>query len=272
VGNTQIVYELTPQTSAMAGVVGCEIRLYGIDGELITSPRFIMVVDDRVVDYGEAIDSESESTTIENIIASEEQRIENETARQEAEQDRVDAEEERKEKDIERGEILENLSNNKLDKIDMTEKIVVYIVTEKGEQSYLEAASTYETASVYNANTIMMRNSKGRCEIADPESDYQIANKKYVDNSIDEALSRFVDVSKDWLTITFKVGGIECKAESGMTWAEWCETEDSYYADGLKFDCEGSIVSAEGLEVRDADGNFVLPTDVIIPNYEYLWE
>ncbi len=99
----------------------------------------------------------------------------------------------------------------------------------------------------------------------------------YVENAYEagkqEVLSNLIDVSKGWLTITFKVGGIECKAESGMTWAEWCETEDSYYDKDieLKFYCDDYHVYGESVELKYADDNFVLPTDVIIPDYEYLW-
>lgn len=86
--NTQIRYDLTQQTTACAGVVDCEVRLYGTDGKLITSPRFIMVVDERVV-YDEDFPlSDAEQTVLDNIILSE-------TARANAEELRVAAEKER---------------------------------------------------------------------------------------------------------------------------------------------------------------------------------
>lgn len=45
-----IVYGLTKQTSAVPGLVKCEIKLYGADEKLITSPRFSIMVDDTVWD------------------------------------------------------------------------------------------------------------------------------------------------------------------------------------------------------------------------------
>lgn len=93
--NTQIRYDLTQQTTACAGVVDCEVRLYGTDGKLITSPRFIMVVDERVV-YDEDFPlSDAEQTVLDNIILSETARANAEELRVAAEELRVSAESER---------------------------------------------------------------------------------------------------------------------------------------------------------------------------------
>lgn len=101
--NTQIRYDLTQQTTACAGVVDCEVRLYGMDGKLITSPRFIMVVDERVV-YDEDFPlSEAEQTVLDNIILSE-------TARANAEELRVAAEELRVSAESERSKIHEEMN------------------------------------------------------------------------------------------------------------------------------------------------------------------
>ena len=85
--NTLIRYDLTQQTTTCAGVVDCEVRLYGTDGKLITSPRFIMVVDERVVYDDDFPLSEAEQTILDNIILSE-------TARASAEEERQQAHEE----------------------------------------------------------------------------------------------------------------------------------------------------------------------------------
>lgn len=93
--NTQIRYDLSQQTTACAGVVDCEVRLYGMDGKLITSPRFIMVVDERVV-YDEDFPlSDAEQTALDNIILSETARVNAEELRVAAEELRVSAENER---------------------------------------------------------------------------------------------------------------------------------------------------------------------------------
>ena len=86
--NTIIRYDLTEQTTSCAGVVDCEIRLYGADDNLITSPRFIMVVNDRVVHDDDFPLSEAEKSILDTILFTETERIN-------AEMDRVAAEEER---------------------------------------------------------------------------------------------------------------------------------------------------------------------------------
>ena len=93
--NTTIRYDFSPQTTSSSGVVDCEIRLYGTEGNLITSPRFILVVDERVVYDSDFPLSESEKSAIDNILLSE-------TARVEAEEDRAKNEVARQEKEEER--------------------------------------------------------------------------------------------------------------------------------------------------------------------------
>lgn len=66
--NNAIVYELTPQTTSAAGQVRCEVRLYGGDGRLITSPRFFLDVDDTVFTEGDQVVSEDEYTILEDAI------------------------------------------------------------------------------------------------------------------------------------------------------------------------------------------------------------
>lgn len=82
--NTTICYELTQQTTACSGVVDCEVRLYGADGNLITTPRFILVVDSRVVHDEDFPLSEAEQGIIDNLILTEFSRVEAEKQREEA--------------------------------------------------------------------------------------------------------------------------------------------------------------------------------------------
>lgn len=55
--NGQIIYDFTEQTVSMVGRMPCEVRLYGADDALITSPRIAIIVSGTVYD-----DSEVEST------------------------------------------------------------------------------------------------------------------------------------------------------------------------------------------------------------------
>ena len=86
--NQTIVYEFSTNTASAEGVVDCEIRLYGTNGKLITSPQFIIVVDRRVVRDTEIPLSKSDLSTLDNIIAEENKRIEAETERELAEEER----------------------------------------------------------------------------------------------------------------------------------------------------------------------------------------
>ncbi len=73
--NNAIVYALTPQTTASAGQVRCEVRLYGGDGRLITSPRFFLDVDDTVFTEGDEVVSEDEYTILEDAIGKVDQAV-----------------------------------------------------------------------------------------------------------------------------------------------------------------------------------------------------
>lgn len=81
--NKTVVYEFSKNTTNAEGIVDCEIRLYDIAGKELTSPQFIIVVDKKVVRDEEISVSESESTTLDNIIRSE-------LERQDAEEKRKD--------------------------------------------------------------------------------------------------------------------------------------------------------------------------------------
>ena len=63
-----IEYTFTEQTTAASGVVDCEIRLYGVDSGLITSPRFIVIVDSRVVSDTN-IESDSEYSALDALVS-----------------------------------------------------------------------------------------------------------------------------------------------------------------------------------------------------------
>lgn len=107
--NARIRYQFTDQTANVEGVTHCEIRLYGGDNKLITSPRFIMVVDERIGDIEVA--SMSEMTTIDNIVEAELERADSELARADAEAERASAEAERVSAEANRAEIYEALKS-----------------------------------------------------------------------------------------------------------------------------------------------------------------
>ena len=67
-GNT-VVYALTPQTVAAAGVCDCEIKLYGADDGLLTSARFGLLVHEPAVGDGDVIQSETEVNALTQLIS-----------------------------------------------------------------------------------------------------------------------------------------------------------------------------------------------------------
>lgn len=62
--DNKIQYDFTVQTTVVPGMVKCEIRLYGGDGGLITSPRFSILVDKKVVNDGDVIESSFEGIAL----------------------------------------------------------------------------------------------------------------------------------------------------------------------------------------------------------------
>lgn len=64
-----IIYELTPQTVAVEGVVECEIRLYDADDKLLTGPSFLLVVHETVYNEGDMVESETEVEALTHLIS-----------------------------------------------------------------------------------------------------------------------------------------------------------------------------------------------------------
>ena len=75
-GNCRIIYDFNESTAKEGGITECQIRLYGKDGELISAPRFIIVVDERVVTEMD-LDEEDENkclSALDELFASEVKR------------------------------------------------------------------------------------------------------------------------------------------------------------------------------------------------------
>ena len=65
--NNEIVYEFTEQTCAAVGRNRCEIKLYGLDDKLITSPRFALLVDGTVYP-DELVESTDEFSALTRLV------------------------------------------------------------------------------------------------------------------------------------------------------------------------------------------------------------
>lgn len=98
--NRTIRYDFTEGTANVEGINDCEVRVYSADGTMLTSPRFIMVVTNRVLSDDKI--TKDERTIMDKILLSELGRVnaenfrkEEETVRRENEAKRVQAEEDR---------------------------------------------------------------------------------------------------------------------------------------------------------------------------------
>lgn len=94
-GNTEIIYDFEDTTACVAGAVDCQIKLYGTDQKLITAPKFMIAVDERVVSDDDIIAEGGELSAFDEIFFTENERIEAEKEREKAEALRVAAEEAR---------------------------------------------------------------------------------------------------------------------------------------------------------------------------------
>ena len=63
-----IIYAITEQTTAVSGLIECEIKLYGAENALICSPQFSIIVDKRVVGE-EEIESTPEFTALTHLYS-----------------------------------------------------------------------------------------------------------------------------------------------------------------------------------------------------------
>lgn len=110
----------------------------------------------------------------------------------------------------------------------------------------------------------------------------EVTTKEYVDSVFwkmhigtetpaDESIYLWIDTIDDY-PISFVIEGVTYQADYGMTWTEWIESDYNtismtIYAggDSLRWDAGAAI---HFLKLND-NSTFVLPTDVIIPNYTY---
>lgn len=95
-------YEFTPQTANVAGIVDCEIRIYDPEGLVVTSPKFVMVVDERVIYDDDVALPAAEATVLDTIIATEQTRVAAEHERADAETARLSSETERTTAEVQR--------------------------------------------------------------------------------------------------------------------------------------------------------------------------
>lgn len=65
---TTIVYPFSANTCAVEGIHDCDVTLYGLDGAVITSPRFSMVVNERVVKSDDIVLTPNDITAVDAVL------------------------------------------------------------------------------------------------------------------------------------------------------------------------------------------------------------
>jgi actin-related protein len=109
--NTTIVYDFSQHkdTAIVAGIHDCDVSLYGLDGKVITTAKFMMVVSQRVIADADVTLSDSDFTAVQAMLeeeakrkAEEEKRVSAETERNSAEEERIASEEARATAEAER--------------------------------------------------------------------------------------------------------------------------------------------------------------------------
>ena len=77
VENDTVFYDLTPQTTNLAGELECELRLYDLKGGLLTSAAFRLWVEDTVyADGDETVASSGEATALTRLLEETEEKLE----------------------------------------------------------------------------------------------------------------------------------------------------------------------------------------------------
>ena len=108
--NSTIIYDFSQNegTAVVPGVHNCTITLYNPKGLILGSPRFTMVVSDRVVTSDDMPLDDVDFTMFDSMLAEEAARQTKETERQTNEEQRRVAEEQRKANDVVRVELAES--------------------------------------------------------------------------------------------------------------------------------------------------------------------
>ena len=138
-----IRFDLTSAVTGISGIVDCEIRLYGPNKRLLTSPRFSLVVNDRVIYDDNDFIPEDKKDTIDAFILYEAELRDNETARIEAENERNEAETVRQENEDERIAVTEAMQTGLENLLSEQEKFI------KNDVTLLSLLDVYPIGSIY---------------------------------------------------------------------------------------------------------------------------
>ena len=231
-------------TAAVEGVHECAVILYGEDGEIIASPRFTMIVSDRVIASDDVNLSDEDQTTIDGMVAAEASRVA-------AELGRINAEAEREAAEQLRRQTMETLQSM----TGVTNPLPT--VTEADEGKFLGIADGKYAFLPSIAGVEV--NPEG--EAADVITSLKVGGIIYslpAGGSSAIAYEGEATVHSDKIV---RIDGVAFHAEEGMTWSDWCASEHNtlgltdyiYYIGGADMTCLATSLV----------GVPVLPTDTV---------
>ena len=297
--NNTVIYEFTPNTTNCEGIVNCDITIYDINGKVLSSPQFIIVVDKKVVrDDAITIVSEDESTILSEIVAKELQRQSAETNRKTAETDRKTAEANRSVNEqvrfgaenarieAENARIeAENLRCKAEDerRVDEIRREEAELYRENAEYKRVGNESNRENAEGlrewHEGLRIDAENERVEAETAraDAEFSRNVAenDRNALIGDLDAALDAILESQRALLksilpTFTLNVYGVihTLNFETGMTWGDWITSEYNT----VNITDNGGLVYYGGISVvRDsANLNVLSTTDIINANGAYI--
>ena len=150
--NTTVVYHFSQNknTCAVEGIHDCDVVLYGADGGQIASPRFTMVVSERVIRTDDINISDEDKTAIDNILQVEAARVEAESARVNAEAARVDAETAR---EATHTTIVNKLNNGELDGEDGISPTITVVAITGGHKVTITDANGTKSFNVMDGDS-----------------------------------------------------------------------------------------------------------------------
>jgi len=105
-------------TCAVEGVHECDLTIYGLDGEKISSPRFTMIVSPKVLRSDDIVLTDKDYTAVDAMVSAEAKRQVAETGRVTAESERVTAEAARADAEAGREETLNSILANEQSRIE----------------------------------------------------------------------------------------------------------------------------------------------------------
>lgn len=221
--NTRIIYEFNKETAKITGVVNCQIRLYKDGEEIITAPKFIIVVAERLVNDTDILDAEDDVFTHEQLSALDGLFV-NESARAEAEKARVEAENVRDGNERLRDEKEQTrIAFENERQIEEAKRVIAETKREEAYSQVFEAikgkadkittpkalyatnttgGGTYKNWSGgADANTVPVRTNNGTIKTKTPITGDDAASKEYVDNHVIPLAEKVADLES--LTLSF---------------------------------------------------------------------